>query len=119
MAAAGTGSAAEVLFSYSAGTGDRLVELKRPAFKGDEDIGRYVSWFRVNPHSAVERLAFVSWERPEGQPEVRTFGQGVLTSQTAGGAFHTSAGDEIALTLEDPAALDASIIQACLEAWPA
>ena len=49
MAAAGTGSAAEVLFSYSAGTGDRLVELKRPAFKGDEDIGRYLGLPSVVP----------------------------------------------------------------------
>ncbi|OLQ09760.1 hypothetical protein AK812_SmicGene6628 [Symbiodinium microadriaticum] len=77
-----------VLFNYYAATGgERFVELKRPEFKGNEDISRYVSWFRVSPEPAAEKLSFVSWDKPEGKPEVRTFGQGVLSTEGSAGIF--------------------------------
>ncbi|CAE7274202.1 unnamed protein product [Symbiodinium sp. CCMP2592] len=54
---AGSTDSVLVLFNYGASAGgERFVELKRPEFKGNEDISRYVSWFRVA--SAAAQGAF-------------------------------------------------------------
>eukprot|EP00439_Symbiodinium_sp_Y106_P009558 s2106_g1.t1 len=67
--AGSTDSSVQVLFNYGAAAGgERFVELKRPEFKGNEDISRYVSWFRVSPEAPAEQLSFVSWDKPKGKP---------------------------------------------------
>ena len=83
---------ATVLFHFKAEAATHVfLELKRPQFKDQEIMSKYVSWFMVQVAEPrlVTRLTFVSWEG-----NIRTFEQGVLTSSETEATFVVAATGE-------------------------
>ena len=97
-----------------------FIELQRPAYKGNADISKYVSWFQLYQEKEPKILTFEAMDETS-----RTFAEGTLCFQSEEGSW---IGTEKSVTMNEskkvtqlkrlnPDDAEDKVVQACLSVW--
>ena len=91
-----------------------FIELKRPAFKGNDNFSKYCCWFQVvlvdEQPKQVVALSFKSWDK---EADKRFFDQGMLEV----GAGRWTSGSTTTLSSKAPEELPQEVLHFIVEQW--